>query len=70
MKDGRCIKCLRFIVRKAHSYLSTGYEALGMVIGVLWLPRYLHIIIMVDYWRFPDFDIALILVILCLQLVI
>ena len=47
MKDGRCIKCLWFIVRKAHSHLSTGYEALGMVIGVLWLPRYLHIIILV-----------------------
>lgn len=35
-----------------------------MVIGVLWLPRYLHIIAMVGYWRFPDFDIALILIIL------
>jgi len=41
-----------------------------MVIGVLWLPRYLHIIDMVGYLRFFGFDIVLILVILQLQLVI
>lgn len=41
-----------------------------MVIGVLRLLRYLHIINMVGYLRFFDFDIVLILVILQLQLVI